>query len=836
MGRLETRPSVPTPEPHEEGGLDVRRYLRLFDQRKWWLVASLSLAIVGALAYNAAQTPIYESRATLLVETGGRSSRADEGDVLQTLTGMGRARTLGTQIEIVKSRTRVDGAARIVAAQEIVAAALSGAPTVEDAGQKGAPVRPLPDWVGPETAEGVQTNLLPRIQELQRNAGLLRVDLEKLLIAASRDSLSDYPPGVQDLRAELHGTEEKPDPSATEVDRLAAAAQEWLPAVAGDCRQQLAACSVQGVRDTDVIAVTCRSVEPTVAAAYADAVCLEHEWRTLLSNREAAKRGAAWVQGQTDEAREVLDGQGEKLRQLLNESGLVSVPDAARVLTERANTLADQVSASQAAVQADTAELAALRGQLSSQQKAVVASRTTQLAAAAGEVQNRLTEAQEQRASLLEKVTEKHPSVAEIDARIGELERQLAEELTRRVDSETRVTNPLGQALLDRTTQSQVKLISDEAQLAALEGALARARTELARVPDVEKELVQLQRETQIAEKNYLALLDTLQSLTLAQVTEVAGASILDRAAVSSAPVTPNKRLNLIMAVLLGLIGGVALALLIDHLDNTLKDPEELERAFGLAVLGVIPRARTAETSVVDASDPEASSAEPYRSLRSNLRFAATDGSLGCVLVTSPGPGEGKTTTAINLAITCAEMGEGVVLVDTDLRRPTIATKLSLPNETGLTNCVVGEQPLEAMLQTAKQGGVQVLTSGPTPPNALQIIESEAMRAMIAELRKRAGLVVLDSPPVALLADAQALASLADGVVLVIELGKTRRPVLTRALDSLSRTGTRCLGVVINKAVAGKGGYGYYYYYGHYYHYGYGYYRVYGSDKGKGKS
>jgi capsular exopolysaccharide synthesis family protein len=148
----------------------------------------------------------------------------------------------------------------------------------------------------------------------------------------------------------------------------------------------------------------------------------------------------------------------------------------------------------------------------------------------------------------------------------------------------------------------------------------------------------------------------------------------------------------------------------------------------------------------------------------------------------------------------------------------------------------VGEQPLEAVLQTAKQGGVQVLTSGPTPPNALQIIESEAMRAMVAELRKRAGLVVLDSPPVALLADAQALASLADGVVLVIELGKTRRPVLTRALDSLSRTGTRCLGVVINKAVAGKGGYGYYYYYGHYYHYGYGYYRDYGSDKGKGKS
>ncbi|MBM3476081.1 MAG: polysaccharide biosynthesis tyrosine autokinase [Armatimonadetes bacterium] len=833
MQRLEARPTEHTGVPADAAGLDIRRYLRLLDHRKWWLVGCITVAMVSAVAYNATQTPVYEGRATLLVETGGRSSQGAERDVLMQLTGMGRARTLGTQIEIVKSPTRIKSAARIVAARQIVVAALiptepAGSSQTKATGAGGLP----PPWLPQEAADALRGDVLPALGDLQRAAGLSRVDLEKLVVNwglnGSEGDSARYPPGIEEVR----GPAEAAVPSGAR-QRLLEAIRRSLPAIADECRRLLVQCTVAGVRDTDVIGVTCRSTVPDLAASYADAICQEYEWRNLLSNRESAKKGAAWVEEQAGKARAELDEQGQALRNLLKESGLASVPEAATTLTARVSSLTDAVSTAQAAVRADEAGVATLRKQLTAQQQAVVASTTTQSTTTAADLRSRLVAAQEQRASLLEKVTEKHPGVSELDARINELERQLADELGRTVQGETRVTNPLGQELLSQVTQSQVKLISDQAHLAAMEGTLARAQGELARIPDVEQKLAQRQREMEIAEKSYLALLDTLQSLNLAQATEAAGASVLDHATVQRQPVAPNKRLNLIMALLLGVIGGLALAVVVDHLDNTIKDPEELERDYGLSILGVIPKVRSPHSATIDASDGEAASAEPYRTLRSNLRFAATDGPVTCVLVTSPGPGEGKTTTAINLAATCGEMGEGVVLADTDLRRPAIAANLGLPNETGVTSCVVGEQPIAAVLQETRYPGMRTITSGPTPPNALQILESAQMTAMVAELRKLASLVVFDSPPAVLFADAQALASLVDGVVLVIEIGVTRRPVLVRALEALNRTGTRCLGVVINKAVAGRGGYGYYYY-GYYYR-RYGYYHDY-YDSSKPKS
>jgi succinoglycan biosynthesis transport protein ExoP len=706
----------------------------------------------------------------------------------------------------------VASAAYLVAARQVVLAA------VADAGPDSSPLRPDPLGEGWENARlfvalpsEAQTYLVPLVRRLHDELGLAPSDLEKLLLSYFHEDESvvsgRYPPSVDETRDKVDVALE-----AGERTRLRAAVTASLPLVAEQCRELLLDCSVQGVRGTDVIAITCRSSVPALAAAYADAVAREHEWRNLMSNREAAKKGAEWVRAQAVKARSELRDRERSLRDVLRESGLASVPDAARTLTERVDTLTDAVANAQAAADAGRARLAALHGQLGEQKHTVVDTSTTTANPAVADLRDKLTAAEQERAALLEKVTEAHPSVAEIDARIAEIKRQLQEQVGKTITTDTQLRNPLGAQVVADLAEAQTKAVADQAQLSALQGSLAQAQAELGRVPDVEQEAAQIEREVQIAEKNYLALFDTLQSLSLAQATEVAGASVLDYASLPRSPIHPKPRANLLIAVILGLAIGFALALVIDYFDNTIKDTDEIERLFGLPLLAVIPRVRSGRRPVLEA-DSEAALPEPYRGLYTNLRFVTADGPRKCLLITSPGPTEGKTTTAANLAIVCGELGQKVALVDTDLRRPSIAPVLGLPGDPGVTNCVVDPGALAGALQTAPYPNLTVLAAGPIPPNALQVLESDQLRNVIRHLRESNDLVFLDSPPVGLVADAQVLAAVSDGVLLVIEMGKTRRPAIAHALELLGRTGARCLGVVVNKAASGRGGYPYYHYY-----------------------
>jgi succinoglycan biosynthesis transport protein ExoP len=796
----------------EEGVGDLRRYVQVVAQRRWWILGCFLVTVAVAAVYTKWQTPIYEAKTTLLVDTGMRGPSRAEDEVWRTLTGLGRARTLQTQIEIVKSSSRVASAAYLVAARQVVLAAVAnGGPNASSPGEGSLGEGWDSARLFVSLPSEAQTYLVPLVRRLHDELGLSPSDLEKLLLSYFRQDESvvsgRYPPGVDEARDKVDAALE-----AGETTRLRAAVTASLPLVADQCRELLIDCSVQGVRGTDVIAITCRSSVPALAAGYADGVAREHEWRSLMSNREAAKKGAEWVRAQAGRARSELRDRERSLRDVLRGSGLASVSDAARTLTERVGTLTDAVSNAQAAADADQARLAALQRQLSEQKHTVVDTSTTTANPAVAELRDKLTAAEQERAGLLEKVTEAHPSVAEIDARIAEIKRQLQEQVGKTITTNTQLRNPLGAQVVADLAEAQTRLVGDQAQLSALQASLGQAQAELDRVPDVEQQAAQIEREVQIAEKNYLALFDTLQSLSLAQATEVAGASVLDYASVPRSPIHPKPRANLLIAVILGLLIGFALALVIDYLDNTIKDTDEIERLFGLPLLAVIPRVRSGRRPVLEA-DSESALPEPYRSLYTNLRFVIADGPRKCLLITSPGPTEGKTTTAANLSIVCGEFGQKVALVDTDLRHPSVASVLGLKGEVGVTDCVVDSGALAGALQATPYANVTVLVSGPIPPNPLQVLESEQMRNVIAQLRESNDLVFLDSPPVGLVADAQVLASLSDGVLLVIEIGKTRRPMIAHALELLGRAGARCLGVVVNKAAPRRGRYPYYYHY-----------------------
>jgi capsular exopolysaccharide synthesis family protein len=278
--------------------------------------------------------------------------------------------------------------------------------------------------------------------------------------------------------------------------------------------------------------------------------------------------------------------------------------------------------------------------------------------------------------------------------------------------------------------------------------------------------------------------------------------SVVSPAELPSSPSSPNKLLDLVIGVLAGLLVGIAAALTRDALDNGVYPTEIGEQLAGAPVLGSIPEdAQTHSQPLAVIGDGFSARSEAFRKLRTNIRFINVDRDLEAIVVTSAVCKEGKTTAAANLAVSLAQSGEKVILVDADLRQPRLAELFGLNPAVGLTNTLIDAQPLKDALQTWRPGlPLRVLTSGPVPPNPSELLGSRRMLDAISDLRAQADVIIFDTPPLLPVTDAAALAPLTDGAVLVCTPGKTKADHLTRARRSLDAVGASVLGVVLNRA------------------------------------
>lgn len=265
-----------------------------------------------------------------------------------------------------------------------------------------------------------------------------------------------------------------------------------------------------------------------------------------------------------------------------------------------------------------------------------------------------------------------------------------------------------------------------------------------------------------------------------------------------SVPISPRPNRNYALGLALGLVLGCAAAFISESVDRSVRTAEEAEKVTGLPSLASIPVEYRGETAVA-ALAPRSQRAEAVRQLRTNVQFAGVDAPLRSLLITSAVAGEGKTTTAINLAITCALAGQRVLLVDADLRRPSIAESLGLEPEVGLTSLVIDQVSVEDAVQSwGHLGELAVLASGPTPANPSELLGSHRMQELVLELAEKYELVIFDSPPVLPVTDATVLGRIVDGVVIVTKIDATRRDRLKRAVDSLRKLDVRLIGVASN--------------------------------------
>jgi succinoglycan biosynthesis transport protein ExoP len=285
-------------------------------------------------------------------------------------------------------------------------------------------------------------------------------------------------------------------------------------------------------------------------------------------------------------------------------------------------------------------------------------------------------------------------------------------------------------------------------------------------------------------------------------------------------PSSPRPVLNLALGLLIGLALGLAYAFVRESLDTTIKSVDDVTQIMGQAPLGAVPFDARAKDQPLVALDQRAVRSEAFRSARTNLAFADVDHPPQVVVITSAVAGEGKTTTACNLAITMAQSGQRVVLIECDLRRPRVANYLEISGAVGLTNVLTGQVPLDQALVMWNRGQLAVLTSGLLPPNPSELLGSRQMAAMLDDLRNRFDAVVIDAPPLLPVTDGAVIAHAADGAVMVVRHGSTTREQLERATEVLDQAGSTLLGAIVNfvpvsRKPAKGDAYGYYSTYGY---------------------
>lgn len=290
---------------------------------------------------------------------------------------------------------------------------------------------------------------------------------------------------------------------------------------------------------------------------------------------------------------------------------------------------------------------------------------------------------------------------------------------------------------------------------------------------------------------------------------------IIDTAEPNRRPVSPNLFMNVLLSIFVGLGAGVGLAYFIEYLDTSIKTADDIERVLGLPVLGLIPQ----KVRPLIEEGPDSEHAEAYRVLRTNLAFTEGGAHHGAFAVLSGGAGEGKSTTVFNLAFVCAQQGEKVLLIDADLRRPVQHTILGVSNRFGLTNVLLRDVPVEEAIKATSVPNLHFLPSGRLPRTSLGVLDPKRIGELIASLKSKYDVVLIDTPPLVGISDSSIIAKETDGAIIVVQYRKYPREMLSKARQMIESLGVKVVGAVLNNINVMRDDYYYYYhsYYSDYY-------------------
>jgi len=354
--------------------------------------------------------------------------------------------------------------------------------------------------------------------------------------------------------------------------------------------------------------------------------------------------------------------------------------------------------------------------------------------------------------------------------------------------------------------------ISYREKKALIKGTIAKQQKLLNTLPASERIHGQLQRKFTVNEKIYSYLLEKRSETAIIKASTVSKNRVLDRALTPEKPIKPKKKLIVLVGLILGLILGIALAFLRDFLDDRIKSEEDISRETQISVLATIPILDDRNGTIPVFDSPKSAVAESFRNLRLNLQFMSKGKLSKVILLTSTVGGEGKTTNAVNLGAIMSMSRHKTIILNMDMRKPTLHKKFKLSNSKGMSTLLAGHGEVEEAIQHTSYEGLDIIASGPVPPNPSELIEGGPMDEIIKKLKQEYEVIILDTPPVGLVTDARVLMPFADNILYIMRAGYSKKEFL-QAVKKLKEEGIDGFGILLNAVQLTKKGYGGYGYY-----------------------
>lgn len=545
--------------------------------------------------------------------------------------------------------------------------------------------------------------------------------------------------------------------------------------------------------DTRIVTISFKSPNPNFSSLVANTTARAYIEETLDMKMESTRRTLEWMTKKADEERQRLETAERALQEYSRANNIVTLENRVAGTPEEFSEISTQLVRAESSRKQLEALNTMVRQVVAGTQPPETIS-TIAADSALQALRAQIVQAEKNIMELSGKYGAKHPVMEKAASDLRILEQKREQEIQRIIGS-----------------------IQNEYQLAQanennLRSKLESIKGEAMRLNDKFVQYGVLKREVDTNRQIYDALMLKIKEQSITEENKPIDLWIVEEAQVPGRASSPLVGLNLLIGLGLGLAGGAVLALFAEYLDNTLKNPEEAESALGYPVLGIVSKATNKAMDCIVLKEPQSVLAENYKGLRTSLLLSCAEQAPRSILVTSSVSGEGKTTTAVNLALTLAQSDKRVALIDADMRKPRVHRIFRLGNQEGLSSVLAGVADGD-VLKRGPMPNLTVMTAGPIPPNPSELLMSERMRQLVSSLLGRFDYVICDSPPVLAVDDPRILSRLFDGTVLVAQAHKTTYETTGRAIRSLKEVNTPVLGLVMNGLDLRKSGGGYQYYY-----------------------
>ncbi len=584
--------------------------------------------------------------------------------------------------------------------------------------------------------------------------------------------------------------------------------------------------SIEQKRGLDIVDITSESPSPTEAALIANIYAKQYRYFNLEINRDQLTFVKNFLDKQRQEKKQELNEAEDILRSYQERGGIIALDQQAQALIEQLSQFEAQKNAAKIELMASDEVLKQYKEELKKQDPRLaeyLESATSETYIKA--LQDEISQLQINKDLALAKV---EPGI-DITSKVKEYDKKIRD-LKLKLDEKVKVLK----AGILASSPEEVKALSQKIIEEEIKnGSLRTTQTGLAdivkkyeerfnKLPKTSLELARFQRNRESLEKLYTLVEERFQEAVINEQSQPGNVLIIDDARVQENPAKPNRVLIVIVGFILGTGLAFGYVFIKNYFDNTIKTPEDIQKR-NVNVLAWIPRVdeigfdTKSKFDFIVSTQPDSIPAEAFRSLRTRVQFSKPDKeSLKTILITSSAPQEGKTTVAINLAGSLALSNKKTLIVDCDLRRPRLHQILERNKQPGLIDHLVGEFELDQIIYPAKIKGLSIITSGTIPPNPAEMLDSVQMEKFLAEVRKRFDYVILDSPPIVAVTDAEILAKKVDGSIIVVSSEITEIDVFERAVELLRHDNSVLIGSVLNN-FNDKPGYGSFYKYHYYY-------------------